>query len=299
MSKPVNHHFVSQCHLREFFDFDSKRIYLYDKIRSNLYRKNGTRYIFSMDYLNNRLINDEVDQESMELELRVMFEDNFSKHLQSVKRIYNDHSLVGDAYNDLNYLALMALVGEYRNPEYKQGLDGVFDSMDEQLKIRGGKISKKTKNELIPYSNQKGYIDVAFLMLEKMDPITFAIVSIKSDDHFIIPDTSGFLVRSNFDTGQVVQFGLPVSDKLFILGRSAVMGLYPTTLVEINDNNDDLVFKINSDLINYSYQTVACKDEIFLRDTISKMHGVKFIGQYFYGTTIGSPEREQEESPQK
>ena len=293
MSKPINHHFVSQCHLKEFFNPEEKRIFLYDKQLSNFYYKSGTRNIFSMDYLNNRLINEELDQESMELELRVLFEDKFSKHLQSVKRLYEDHSLVAEVYDDLNYLALMALVGEYRNPEYKQGLDDVFASMDEQLKLRGAKIPEKTPNDLVLFSNMKGYIDVAFLLLEKMDPITFAIVSIRSDDHFIVPDTSGFLVRYNLESGPVMQFGLPISDKLFILGRSAAMGLYPTTLVEITENNGNLVFKINSDLINYSYKTVACKDEIFLKKTIGRMREIGFIGQYFHRTTIGSPEKDR------
>jgi len=292
VSAPINHHFVSKCHLKEFFDHDAKRIYLYDKIISNFYYRTGTSNIFSMNYLNNRLINNKVDQKSMELELRVLFEDNFSKHLQSVKRVYEDHTLVGEINDDLNYLALMALVGEYRNPHYKQGLDDVFDLMDEQFKVRGGNVPEKTKNKMVPFGNVKSYMDVAFMILDKMDPITFAIVSIKSDDHFIVPDTSGFLVRLNLDTGPVVQFGLPVSDKLFILGRSAAMGPYPTTLVEINENNHDLVFMINSDLVNYSYKTVACKDEIFLKNTISKMRDVKFIGQYFHRQTIGSPKNQ-------
>lgn len=291
MNKPVNHHYVSQCHLKEFFNSKEQKIYLFDKQLFNFYPKSGTRRIFSMDHLNNRLVGDKLDQESMELELRVMFEDKFAKHLKSVLRLYEDQSLVEQVYDDLNFLALMALVGEYRNPHYKQRLDDIFDSLDEQLRARGGNVPENIKPENLLYSNQKGYIDVAFLMLEKMDPITFAIVSIQSDDHFIVPDTSAFLVRLNLDTGPVMQFGMPVSDKLFIMGRSAAMGHYPTTLVTITENDDDLVFKINSDLVNYSYQTVACKDQVFLRKTIIKMSKIGFQGQYFFDRTLGSPEK--------
>jgi hypothetical protein len=74
------------------------------------------------------------------------------------------------------------------------------------------------------------------------------------------------------------------------LGRSASLGHYPTTLVEINENEDELVFKINSDLVNYAYKTAACRDEAFLFSTIKRMGKIGFKGQYFYGSTIGSPD---------
>lgn len=290
MSVPVNHHYVSECHLKEFFNAQQRKIYLYDKQLSNFYWKPGTKKIFSLDNLNTRATEDGLDQSSMELELRVMFEENFSKHIDSVKKLYHEHSLVAKVYDDLNFLALMALVGEYRNPHYKKGIDDTMLSIDEHFKSLGGIVQEKPSYKEVLFSNLKGYIDVAFKMLEKMDPITFAIVEIKSDDHFIVPDTSGFMVRENFDTGRIMQIGLPVSDKLFILGRSVAIGHYPTTLVEIDDNENSLVFKINSDLVNYAYKTVACKDEGFLRRTIAKMRKIGFKGQYFYQTTIGSPE---------
>lgn len=290
MSNPVNHHYVSECHLKEFFNTQQRKIHLYDKQLSNFYWKPGTKKIFSLDNLNTRATEKGVDQTSMELELRVLFEENFSKHINSIKKLYHEHSSIAQVYDDLNFLALMALVGEYRNPHYKKGIDDTMQSIDEHFRGLGGIVLEKPNHKEVLFSNLRGYIDVALKMLEKMDPITFAIVEIKSNDHFIVPDTSGFLVRENFDTGKVMQFGLPVSDKLFILGRSVAMGHYPTTLVEIHDDESSLAFKINSDLVNYAYKTVACKDDGFLRRTISKMRKTGFVGQYFYRTTIGSPE---------
>jgi hypothetical protein len=111
MPQPVNHHYVSQCHLKEFFNTEQKNIYLFDKEYYNFFKKPGTSKIFSQDNLNTRLTKSGLDKESMELELRVMFEENFLKHLQSVKKLYDDNSLVESVYEDLNYLALMALVG--------------------------------------------------------------------------------------------------------------------------------------------------------------------------------------------
>lgn len=291
MNAPINHHYVSECHLKQFFNSEENKIFLYDKQLSNFYWKSGTKKIFSLNHLNTRLTEQGIDQSSMELELRVLFEENFSKHLKSVKRLYNDHSLVAEVYNDLNFLTLMALVGEYRNPEYKSGLDVTLQALDDHLISRGFNVPKKQQTDEVLFSNLKGYIEVGLRMLATMDPLTFAIVAIRSDDHFIVPDTSGFLVRENLDTGYVMQIGLPVSDKLFILGRSKRMGHYPTTLVEITENDDKLVFKINTDLANFAYKTVACKDEAFLKKTISKIKTQRFTGQHFSKITIGSPEK--------
>ena len=66
------------------------------------------------------------------------------------------------------------------------------------------------------------------------------------------------------------------------------MGKYPTTIVTIDNDDDNLIFKINSDLANYAYKTVGCKNEEFLRRTILKIGNNRFKGQYFHHSTIGS-----------
>ena len=291
MSTPINHHYVSECHLKEFFNEETNHIYLFDKKLLNYYNRPGTKRIFSEDNLNTRLLNNRLDNLSLEVELRVLFEDDFAKHLAAVKKFYEDHSSIENAYEHLNYLAIMALVGEYRNPHYKHGIDEALNAMKNHVKNIGVEIPEEQTHQDVKYQNAKGYIDVARLLLTKMDPLTFALVAIKSNDHFILPDTSAFLVREHLNVSSVIQFGLPVSDKLFILGRSSSMGKYPTTLVETKNDDDELVFKINSDLVNYAYKTVACHNEVFLKKTITKMQQVRHIGQYFHGSTIGSIEK--------
>lgn len=258
MEAPVNHHYVSQCHLKEFFNRKEGQIYLYDKQLNNHYQKSGTKRIFSEKDLNTKLFGDKIDRHTMEIELQVLFEDDFAKHLAAVIQFHDDQQAIEKAYWEMNHLALMALVGEYRNPAYKSGLDNALDSLKSHIT---GSPEPEPK---LKYQNTRGYLDVADLLLKDMDPITFAIVSIKSNDHFILPDTSAFLARQNLDTGHIMQFGLPISDKLFLLGRSKRMGHYPTTLVTIPDDDSEIVFRINSDLVNYAYKTVACKDKLFL-----------------------------------
>lgn len=289
MSEPVLHHYVSECHIKEFYNDVQKKIYLFDKNLRNFYDNPGTKRIFSENDLNTRLLGYILDRHSLELQLRTLFEDDFSKHLEAVKNFHNDNTLIASAYEHLNFLGLMALVGEYRNPHYKRGIDSALNAMRDHAKSAGVIVPDQPGHKNVKYQNTKGYMDVAFLLLERMDPISFALVSIESNDHFILPDTSGFLVRQQLDIGPVTQFGLPVSDKLFILGRSASMGKYPTTLVTIKEDNSDLVFRINTDLANYAYKTVACKDEDFLKNTIIKVGKVGLKGQYFHDSTIGSP----------
>lgn len=289
MSEPVLHHYVSECHIKEFYNRVQKKIYLFDKELLNFYNKPGTKRIFSENDLNTRLLGGMLDRHSLELQLRTLFEDNFAKHLEAVKNFHNDTTLIASAYEDLNYLGLMALVGEYRNPHYKQGIDSALNAMRDHAISVGVTVPDQTTHENVKYQNVKGYMDVALLLLERMDPISFAIVSIESNDHFILPDTSGFLVRQQLDIGPVMQFGLPISDKLFILGRSASMGKYPTTIVTISEDDSNLVFRINTDLVNYAYKTIACKDEDFLKMTIMNVGKVGLKGQYFHDSTIGSP----------
>lgn len=283
---PKNHHYVSRCHLKEFFNTENKRIYLYDKKLDNYDSKQGISKIFSLDNLNNRKSNQRIDRISMELELRVMFEENFSIHLSWVKKFYEDTSLIKQAYEHLNFIAIMALVGEYRNPNYKKGLDDALENIKSQIQMEGLKILDEINHPDLVFQNIKGYIEVASLFLKEMDPITFSIVVINSNDHFLLPDTTSFIVREHFEHGKLIQFGIPISDKIFVLGKSVKLGKRPTQIIQIDKDNDELVFKINSDLVNYAYQTVACKDNDFLKETIRKMITLKFKGQYFHGYTF-------------
>lgn len=283
---PTNHHYVSQCHIKEFFNNDRSRIYLYDKKERNHYERQGTKRIFSLDNLNNRVVGDIVDRISMEMELRVMFEENFPKHLAFIRKLLVDQSVAEEAYEHLNFIALMALVGEYRNPNYKEGLDIALKSLATEAKIRGVKIPDKYPHPDIPYRNIKGYLQVGNLLLTEMDPINFSIVVIESNDQFILPDTSGFLVREHLEYGKVTQFGIPVSSKIFILGKSAKIKAPPSRIITIQDDDDELVFKINTDLVNFAYKTVACQNEAFLENTIAKMMRIRFVGQHFHSYSL-------------
>ena len=134
---PINHHYVSRCHLKEFFNIEVGKIFLYDKQEDNFYNRSGVRNIFSLDNLNNRITSNNIDKISMELELRTMFEENFSKHISWLKKFCIDPENIEQAYYHMNFIATMALVGEYRNPHYKKGIDEAMNHLKTRLQGLG------------------------------------------------------------------------------------------------------------------------------------------------------------------
>ena len=77
MSTPINHHHVSQCHSRLFFNEQDKKIYYYDKELDKFDYKLTTKSLFSENYANTKLENDEFDHKSVEDELNQYFEKDF------------------------------------------------------------------------------------------------------------------------------------------------------------------------------------------------------------------------------
>src|SRR5258706_10216484 len=81
MRIPFNHHFVSQCQIRNFFNKRDKAIYLYDKRKDNLYSRPSTKSVFSEPGLNSKLTDDDtIDHESIEQDIKTNFEDAFRKN---------------------------------------------------------------------------------------------------------------------------------------------------------------------------------------------------------------------------
>lgn len=80
MSKPRNHHFVSQVHIKNFFNTTHSKIFIYDKILDNFYFKRTTKSLFSEKDLNTKFDNGLKDFESLENDLNHFFEKDFPAH---------------------------------------------------------------------------------------------------------------------------------------------------------------------------------------------------------------------------
>jgi hypothetical protein len=279
MSTPVNHHYVSQCQSRQFFNDLEKKIYMYDKQLDNFYPKPTTRSLFSEDYANSKVINGKIDHLQMETELKVLIEDDYPKHLKVVEEFLSDlsdlsHNRIEKVYWSMNFLALIGIIGEYRNPIYKAAIDRTMNKVEEDMfnvlkHNLGVELPRPVKKPLTNYENRAGYMDIAFKILERMDPITFSIYFIRSPiHHFLLPDTSCYQLRSKGDIGELMQLGIPVSDKIFLLGTSGRIEREQTQIMFIDDHNYDEVLDINRSLANFAYKGVACSDMQYLKQTI-------------------------------
>lgn len=282
MSSPKNHHYVSQCHQKEFFNDEVGLIYLYDKELDNYYYKSSTKRLFSKDHLNTKERNGELDQVTLEKELKILTEDNFIKNVSKVKQFLNDQNELQQTYEALFCLTILGILGEFRHPQFKESLDETMLKFESDYFLRiynfdKEKVKKYLKNkQKTSHSNILSYISIAFQILEKMEPLDFMIYSIKSNDHFLLPDTSCFQLRGQLKNypnpfvQEIIQVGIPLTDKLFILATPQSLKTELHGIQFINDDDSNLVYKINKDLYMFAKKAVACKDEDYLKNIIEK-----------------------------
>jgi hypothetical protein len=286
MSIPKNHHYVSKCQQKEFFNKSVGKIFVYDKLQHRHYPKSSSKTLFSEDFINSIELNGEVNHEQLELELKILIEDHYPKHLSIVQKFTKDLQDREQTYDSLVWLLILGVLGELRNPLFKESFESISQNIEIDLLARRTGYSKAEIKDFLKckqktkFSNLVGYFDTAFRILERMEPFDFAIYSIESTDHFILPDTSGFQLRGQLHNypnrliNEIIQIGLPISDKLFILGTSKHLQNTPNGIKSIKEDNSEIVFAINKDLYNFSYKTVACSDSDFLSSFINKIKDI-------------------------
>ncbi|MFM9947997.1 MAG: DUF4238 domain-containing protein [Saprospiraceae bacterium] len=283
MSTPTNHHYVSQCHQRGFFNDGTQLIYLYDKELNNFYPKKSTKTLFSEDHLNTRLENGSLDHSTLERELKILFEDDFVKHVSIIEKFLVLKERQEEAYEALCWLTMLGILGELRHPQYKKTLDRTLLKFQSEIFSRIHDFSPEeivkhlSQKQKTPYSNYVDYASIALRILKKMEPLDFMIFSIESDDHFLLPDTSCFQLRGQLknyaDAGiqEIIQIGIPLTDKLFILATPQSLKTTLHGACIIQDNDSDCVNMINKDLYLFARKAVACKDDYYLHEIIKKI----------------------------
>ena len=126
MSTPKNHHYVSQCHQKEFFNDSTGLIYVYDKELNNHYSKQTSKSLFSEDQLNTRESNGNLDQSTLETELKLLFEDEFSIHTRQVEGFLKSQDEMQKSYESMCWLTMLGILGEIRHPYFKKNLDKIL-----------------------------------------------------------------------------------------------------------------------------------------------------------------------------
>ena len=207
MSIPKNHHYVSQCHIRNFFNNSENKIYLYDKKINNFFASQSTKSIFSEEFSNSTLYHGKVNHKILEDELRINFENDFHKITDEIKKICSNPCVANEEQIELLYqLSLYGLIGEMRNPQNKKRNDDELLSVFNRLKQNAAPNVLKqldslfTRTAQTKYSNVLAYTETAIGFLKRMGELDFTIYFIKSSDLFLLPDTTSFHIREKINT---------------------------------------------------------------------------------------------------
>lgn len=269
MSTPKNHHYVSQCHSKCFFNTTENKIYLYDKLKDNFFSKNTTKTIFSEDYSNSTLINGKVNHDVLEKDLKQLAEDDLPEIIKTVEYICQNPELPhGERLEHLCKLTLYGLIGEMRNPKHKKRND--YALLNAFIPL--AKLGSQPMKQLAPffkrisntkYSNVVSYSKIAFDLINRMGDLSFTIFFIKSSDLFILPDTTSFHIRAkintyfNPDIEEVAVVGIPLTNKIFILVESKKLPDTSNRFYTIEEKNSSQVNAINKRLFDHSEQYIA------------------------------------------
>ena len=289
MSTPINHHYVSQCHSRYFFNEIEKLIYCYDKQLDNYYSKSTIKSLFSEDLSNTKFENNKIDNQTLEDQLNEYFEKDFPGHSNNIIELANDPSKNNESkLESLYYIACYALIADVRFPFHKKGIDELYNSLmrETAYKVRllgdetqAAFIEKSLGNDKTKYSNVVNYTTIAASRLQKMGDLDFNLFTIKSTDKFILPDIGCLLTRERINNyfnphlKEVAIFGIPLTDKIFLFGCSKKLGDTSSGITTINDGNSEIVANINTQLFESALKTVATSDEKQLKRIVQGSKG--------------------------
>lgn len=281
MSIPLNHHYVSQCQIREFFN-DAGKIFLYDKSKRNFYSKTSPKNIFSEKFANSIYKNGKVDHQTLENDLKI-FEDDYPSNVQLITDSIKAGKITKECHHSLLNITLFGIIGGLRTPQRKQELDGIIDKAFGQFKDY---LSEAQKNDLekttefkkhVKYSNVLCYTETALRIVERMGGLVFTIWHIQSDDCFILPDTSATTTRRQINkyfnphVREIAEIGFPLTDKIFIHALSKKLGQEKSYIARVDKNNNKAITDINYNLFHFSNNIVATSSETYLKTIVTQI----------------------------
>lgn len=279
MSTPQNHHYVSQVHIKNFFNYEEGKIYVYDKDRKNHYFKKTTRSLFSERRLNSRFKDGVIDHETIEKDLNDFFEKDFRKNTEIVQAFTNDNRFTEDVRKALIYFVKYGIIGDMRTPRYKKNVDDtiiealskISENATASLKNQINDMFKFTEN--VKYSNLLDYSELADKILGAMGNVIFQIMIPKNEeDFFILPDVAAATTRAkinkyyNPDTEEIAFVSIPLSSKIYIHFHS--QKLFQGKKVpdsNIWDCSSKQVAILNKANLGYSQCKIACESEAYLK----------------------------------
>lgn len=288
MSIPRNHHYVSQCHIRLFFNEQDRKIYCYDKERNNYFSKTTSKTLFSEQDSNSRVEEDTIDHETLEKDLKTFFEDDFERHARNVIELAEHPSSKDYTIEEsLYYLACHALIADIRVPENKRQADDAVDrlTLETAQKVRwmGDEMQAKAMEAAVAeskrtkYSNLITYSETAGRRLERMGDLDFNIIRITSNDVFLLPDVGCIQMRDKINhyinpyIREIAIVGIPLTSKIFLFACSKKLADTQSGIRTIDQDNSEIVQGINAQLYESAVKVVAGSDESKLKSTLARL----------------------------
>lgn len=277
-TEPINHHYVSQCLLRNFTDTENNKIYLYDKTFDNYLTKQGTRRIFSESDLNTTLNDKNQISYKLEHDLDNYFEKEFKKHYNTIISSYKNN--ITDIKNSIMYIGRMGIIGELRNKHNKIKTDNAILDF---YKIIGKNASPKSKEELdfflsnldvLKYKTSVDFVKFADDTFAKMGEWGFKVFYTTNDKYFILSDCTSTILKHrineyfNPNALDIAEIRMPLDNHTFIYIFSKKLYNTSSNVIKIDD---DMLFNINKLTVERAKQIVACGQLNFLKDTINKI----------------------------
>ncbi|WP_431609330.1 DUF4238 domain-containing protein [Chryseobacterium sp. 'Rf worker isolate 10'] len=285
MSIPKNHHYISQAHIKNFFNKEKNEIYLFDKTQNRHFKRNSAKSIFSEKNLNTKRAKyDEYDYSTIEEELNQNFEKDFPGCVEIVKKLIKTNKLDSDTQEALLYLAGYGLIAELRTPSRKRETDNALKNGMKIIMEMGTPELQSTFerhfdfNDEVKYSNSLNYVEFVHKVINAMGDLIFSVeIPENENDYFILPDFGAATMRDrinnyfNPDAKDIVYIGLPLTSKLYIHFCSSKLRILPKP-PGIHYVSGEQVYLLNKANYDYSRQIIACEDEYYLQDFVRRMN---------------------------
>lgn len=284
MSIPKNHHFVSQCHIKNFFNDKEGKLFLYDLKLDNFFFRTTTKSVFSEANSNTTISAGILDYSSLEKELKDEFEDKFAySYQQLIKLVMNPQSPKGVWREHLLNLVRYGAAGELRPPEYKVSMDISIQNLLFNIILPNAaeplrQQFQQLKDDLsqVKHHNRISYAKFADRVILGMEPFFVEIIVITTNDHFLLPDRPSITSRAkinnyfNPDIQEIAIIGIPLSSKVYLNVVSKAVREGKDSVILIREQNRSLAHNINKQLLMRAYKQIACESEGYLKAFISQ-----------------------------
>ncbi|WP_028980170.1 DUF4238 domain-containing protein [Sporocytophaga myxococcoides] len=282
MSLPRNHHYVSQCQIKNFFNQKEGKIYLYDKETNNFFHKTTTKTVFSETDANSKFENGLIDHGSLEIDLKRNFEDDFTFCINEIHDavVKNNQVFTQKLYQSLIILTKYGIIGEIRHPKFKAQSDQIIGNIFKEIASHATPELKKQFKDLdnlmsqTKYSNNVIYSEFADEVLSKMGEIFFHIYYIQDEGLFILPDRSSYSHRAkineyfNPDVREIAIVDIPLSSKIFLHAKSKKMQDGSDKIILLTRQNKDFIDKVNISVLQIANKQVACESGEYLKELV-------------------------------